>query len=90
MNTTTHPYHDSVGQRLVLRLKIDTFRGVDRASYCGDVRSAILVDERGVRFSSRIPDWGLTSREFRAVSATVSRVAYDGTVYLKNLRCKKS
>lgn len=78
------PYAARSGERVVLRLK------VKQAVTFGDVRSAVLLDEQGLQFSGRIPDWGLNGRQYRPVSAIVSHVGLDGIVYLKNVRRRKS
>lgn len=88
---TIDTYRELAGRRTAVRLKIAKHaNGVERAYTLGEVRYATMQDEGGVLFSGRVPTFGLTSSEFREVTAKIHHIGHDGVVYLKNVRARKA
>ena len=82
-------FQNLAGRRVVLRLRIARDEaGRRRSVVTNEVRYAYLEDRNGTTFYARIPDFALY--DFGEVSARISHVGFDGTVYLKNVRLRKA
>ena len=83
-------YRDHAGQRVLIRLKVSKHdNGSERSFTLNEARYAVLEDEHGVKFSARVPPFGISSQGYSYATAKIHHVGFDGVVYLKNLRLKK-